>query len=333
MGSIRRKTGKYFDHVAMYPARADEDEDDIQHFKHPQTESEKREHAGKKAYEYVDKERHMPDDAVVDSENEDNEPPPPPEEKDPRESLAEANAGDQGPGPAAKRKQKQRPQPYRKRNKSAIPIKTRVSDYAYNPEALLDDPFGFQPRPFEELISEITEWEIKSDPAAFKRFPFHTQKSCDYQWLCLGKRRTGKTTLWRNVIPHIYKMYPIVYIFAQTSFTGAFHSYVPEDAIFGGYSEGALWNLLKAQEEKIKINLRLYDKFAEFEDTTALQNIPNPYVHINFDDTVAQKGVHDSEALNEFAYYGRHYCFSTWINSQHGHALNPGFLPSPSPPG
>ena len=70
--------------------------------------------------------------------------------------------------------------------------------------------------------------------------------------------------------------------------------------------------------------MRLFEHFDEFEDKTALQNIPNPYLHINFDDTVAQKGVHDSETLNEFAYYGRHFCISTWINSQHGHALNPG---------
>ncbi len=332
MTTLRRKTGKFLDKVALYPARAAEDEDDIQHFKHPQTETEKRELSGKKAYEHIEREQHMPNDAVIDSENENNDDPPTMEDKDPKTCLAQACEGEELTGQeqdarlstkTRKKAKKLKSEPYRKRRLGALSISTAVSDYAYNE----DDPFGgfgLTPRPFTELLDEITQWEIKSNPHEYRRFPFHIQKCADYQWLCLGKRRTGKTTLWRNVIPHIYKMYPFVYVFAQTNFTGAFHDYLPKDAIFPGYSEGTLYNLLEAQKQKVDINLRLYDKFSEYEDPEALKLIPNPYVHINFDDTVAQKGVHDSEALNQFAYYGRHFCFCTWINSQHGHALNPG---------
>lgn len=106
-----------------------------------------------------------------------------------------------------------------------------------------------------------------------------------------------------------------VYVFAQTNFNGAFHAYVPKECIFKGYSEAVLMKILDEQERKIKINQRLFDRFSEFEDDSALENIPNPYVHVCFDDTVAEKQVHDSGVLNEIAYYGRHFRISTWLNT------------------
>ena len=119
-------------------------------------------------------------------------------------------------------------------------------------------------------------------------------------------------------------MYPFVYIFAQTRFTNAFGEYVPENAIFKGYNDGVINEILQVQEEKIRYNQRLFDRYSEYEDESALEMIPNPYIHILFDDTAADSQVHYSEVLKEIAFYGRHYMCSVWINTQHGHALSPG---------
>lgn len=126
-------------------------------------------------------------------------------------------------------------------------------------------------------------------------------------------------------MPQIAHMYPFCYVFAQTNFNGAFHAYVPKECIFQGYNEAVLYKIMEEQVRKIKINLRLFERFSEFEDDEALLNIPNPYTFVLFDDTVAERQVHDSGVLNEIAYYGRHFRLGSWINTQHGHALNPGF--------
>src|SRR5690349_8640501 len=71
-----------------------------------------------------------------------------------------------------------------------------------------------------------------------------------------------------------------VYVFAQTNFNGAFHSYVPKECIFQGYNEAVLYKIMEEQVRKIKINQRLYERFSEFEDDEALLNIPNPYTFV-----------------------------------------------------
>lgn len=109
-----------------------------------------------------------------------------------------------------------------------------------------------------------------------------------------------------------------VYVFCGTNFNSAFKDYVPEQVVFKGFREGVVQKLLEMQEEKIQTNLRLFDRFSEYEDPEALQNIPNPYIHCVFDDTVADPRCHSADCLNEIAMYGRHYRCCTWINTQHG---------------
>lgn len=116
-----------------------------------------------------------------------------------------------------------------------------------------------------------------------------------------------------------------MYIFAQTRFNNAFGDYVPEQAVFKGYNDGVINSILEMQESKIRTNQRLFERYSEHEDENALELIPNPFIHCLFDDTVADIQVHHSERLSELAYYGRHFKVSCWINTQHGHALSPGF--------
>lgn len=177
-------------------------------------------------------------------------------------------------------------------------------------------------KPFHTLLDEL---EKEKDDPGDHVFPMKKLKCMDYLWTCQGKRRTGKTTTWKNVFPRFAHAYPYVYFFAQTRFAGQFEQYAPTQAIHKGFSEAVLWKLMSIQETKIKTNLRLYDYWSQYEDPEMLVNIPNPYVYFLWDDTIGGKLVHDSEVLNEIAYFGRHYRTSGWINTQHGHAIHPGF--------
>lgn len=177
-------------------------------------------------------------------------------------------------------------------------------------------------QPFHVLLDELGE--MKADPKDHV-FPMPKLKCQDYLWSCQGKRRTGKTTTWKGVFPRYAHGYPYVYFFAQTRFASQFADYAPEQAIHKGFSEGVLWKLLQIQEEKIRYNLRQYEYWSQYEDPNLLANIPNPYIYMLWDDTIGGRLVHDSEILNDVAYFGRHYRTSGWINTQHGHAIHPGF--------
>lgn len=177
-------------------------------------------------------------------------------------------------------------------------------------------------RPFHVLLDELGEMEADEKDHVF---PMPKLKCQDYLWSCQGKRRTGKTTTWKGVFPRYAHGYPYVYFFAQTRFASQFADYAPPQAIHKGFSEGVLWKLLSIQEEKIKYNLRQYEYWSQYEDPNMLANIPNPYIYMLWDDTIGGRLVHDSEVLNDIAYFGRHYRTAGWINTQHGHAIHPGF--------
>jgi hypothetical protein len=177
-------------------------------------------------------------------------------------------------------------------------------------------------QPFHKLLDELSE--MKDDPKDHV-FPMKKYKAQDYLWTCQGKRRTGKTTTWKGVFPRFAPGYPYVYFFASTRFASQFSAYAPEQAIHKGFSEAVLWKLLSIQEQKIRTNLRLYDYWSQYEDPNMLANIPNPYIYMLWDDTIGGRLVHDSDALNDVAYFGRHFRTSGWINTQHGHAIHPGF--------
>jgi len=66
----------------------------------------------------------------------------------------------------------------------------------------------YQPLDFEKLMKELTQWYIQKGKD-YEIFPFHVLVCCDYLWLAQGKRRTGKTTLWKTVVPQISCMYPV----------------------------------------------------------------------------------------------------------------------------
>lgn len=297
---VRRKAKDTFK-IHQYPFRHD-DEDDVQDFKAKATAEKPK--PAVEPYDAVPAEKHLPPGARIADES----------------GGGQKRKRDDGPGGAAPALKARKlydvrgsgdPR-VRPRNVSALPkIVAEMSELGFNQD---DMQFGYaNPRPFEELMDYVTEYHLR-DGIDYQIFPFHIMRGSDYLWLCLGKRRTGKTTLWKNVIPKLAPMYPYAYLFAQTSFNNAFGQYAPKDAIFPGFSEGIIRKIVDAQQRKIDINLRLFERYSEQEDPQALEKIENPYVHLNFDDNVADPRLHSSEALKELAMYGRHFRTGVWIN-------------------
>jgi len=197
-----------------------------------------------------------------------------------------------------------------------------------------------QPRQFTELLEYITE--VIQDPD-HPWYPLPRSRAADFSWLVMAKRRSGKTTLLKNVIPFIASQFPEVYVFTETKFTGAFDGYLPEEAIFENFNEGVLARIMDRQKKKIdllKSQVREYKELVsrsldlsdneeeiitgKYEEIPPLV-LPNPYILLIFDDTAADARIHNSALLNELAFYGRHLGISSWVNSQHGNKINPGF--------
>lgn len=73
-------------------------------------------------------------------------------------------------------------------------------------EVVLDQ---FHPQPFQKLLEDLTTFVPTVDPTEIPQFPGHRMRCADYLQVANGKRRTGKTTLWRNWIPWTGTMFPV----------------------------------------------------------------------------------------------------------------------------
>lgn len=180
-------------------------------------------------------------------------------------------------------------------------------------------------RPFSILAEECAK-ETQSEYHDKPYYPLPRITASDYIWVVQGARGTGKTTLFKNVYPkYLASQYPYGYIYAQTTHTGQFDDWFAPKSIVHGFQPGHLWKVIEIQKKKMKVNRRLVEHYLQFEDPMMLFNVPNPYTFVLFDDTIGGRLVHDSEIINDIGYFGRHFCLGMWVNTQHGHAIHPGF--------
>lgn len=87
---------------------------------------------------------------------------------------------------------------------------------------------GFEPGP---QSTALDAWGFPRIHAAS-----YTTWSCTYCWL------------------------QFVYVFAGTRFNSAFSDYVPDKVVFKGFQEGVVTEIMNKQEEKVELNLRLFDR-------------------------------------------------------------------------
>lgn len=177
-------------------------------------------------------------------------------------------------------------------------------------------------KPFVQLMKKMIKVTVDEQ---HDWYPFPKLTCADWTTLILGKRRTGKTTLLKNLLPHTGKQFPEVYVMTQTAFTHSFKNYVPKEAIYPGWFEGVIMEFLDEQKELIEKLARLVERYRETEDPSYMTAFPNPFKKIILDDCVVDPKVHSSLAMGTIAAYGRHYGLNVDVISQHATLLNPNF--------
>ena len=182
----------------------------------------------------------------------------------------------------------------------------------------------------QKYMSHIQDWELlKNDlieidvDESILYWPYPRYKMADYVIIKNGKRRSGKTTLSKNIMRKTFGMFPEEYIFTRTKDSRQWDAWYPQNAQFPGYSDGVIWELQNQQKDKVARNIRAIEHWKEYEDPDAQQFIKNPYVRLLMDDCI-DNNMHYSETIASIGYYGRHDAFMVDINTQFGHAVNTG---------
>lgn len=131
--------------------------------------------------------------------------------------------------------------------------------------------------------------------------------------VAFGRRRSGKSWLFRELIWRYNHLYRQVVVLTNTADNDFWGQYVPFRFIHK-YSSFVLERVIQSQRAIMAHN-KLY---ADEPD-----KLINPYMALILDDVVAEDKHHDS-ALNRVFYEGRHANISIFISTQHPKALPPG---------
>lgn len=179
------KKTKVHKFAQLYPVRKDGDSDDISMLdKFKAQEMLKHGKRDLKPHEIVKDEAHVPNDAHME---EDGQAGVPSDYVDPREKGGGRGRGG-GKGGGGKRRKvggdktgnKLNADKLRKRNVGSIKYISSMADNAWNDD--LNDFGMFDPKPFDELMEDITSWVTLSG-SDYEIFPFHVMKCSDYLWL------------------------------------------------------------------------------------------------------------------------------------------------------
>jgi hypothetical protein len=162
-----RKRGKY-DMTVLYPLKKkDEDEDDIQ--KMPKVKQKLPKQIAKKA-------RHIPEGSKVDAaSSSDND------SDGTKKKKKEAKEAEMKGKDGSKYRTADLHKMIGADDKRA-PGRGGTADIDRRAALMLQQ----DPKPFDELMADITQWEVKPNPSDFAVFPFEVMKCADYEWLVRG---------------------------------------------------------------------------------------------------------------------------------------------------
>ncbi len=225
------------------------------------------------------------------------------------------------------KKQPQAPAPKRKRAPTGAAGGSDSVGGFLNEQGVMDTKFNDQrlmaayqnPRPFKEMVDKIMLTQAEDEKC--KWWPMKKPVCADYIMLANGKRRAGKTTLWKNVIQTFGWFFPRVYIFTKTKESGQFAGYGIDNAIFEGFDEAVVMEIMNNQKKRISRNVRCYEYWTQSKDDTALQYMRNPYTYLMFDDCIDQD-MHDNQLVKDLGSMGRHKGLPAWLNTQKPNAMN-----------
>jgi hypothetical protein len=184
-----------------------------------------------------------------------------------------------------------------------------------------------QPKSWDDLLNNYLKevvWYDEGTPK-YEMWPFGHYRIADFTMGSYGKRRTGKTTLLKDVVSQIKDQFRDTYIFTNTHFNGEWEGWINEKHIMHGFNEGALNQIFENQKKIVANNRKLYKQFSEEGEHYLSELLVLPYILIIFDDVVSDERFHDSSVLNNIAFNGRHLGIFCWVNAQDPYKVAPSF--------
>lgn len=196
-------------------------------------------------------------------------------------------------------------------------------------------------RKFDKIDLNVRESDAPFDaenlsfPGTMPEFDPTTMPS-DAACVVLGKRRTGKSHLVRDIISKIYDRYPTVIVSTGTRFNGFWQEIMPEEYVHEGFDEDLIRRIMAEQEKKINERRRHVENKQQEEDASEDTFTYGERDHANandikkninllyiLDDVASEEHLHSSLALGAMFTKGRHYNISVWLLSQYVYAMSP----------
>lgn len=184
-------------------------------------------------------------------------------------------------------------------------VTPRTKDYGDTPGGMAFGKHGLMPVLISDLYAEVQLPELPEfDPSQMK---------IDATVVAVGKRRTGKTWVFRNIMYLFKDKFAAGLVISQTDELNKFwRQYVPEKYIFNKYNPEILQAVFKRQ----KGILNDINKTEEEKDREA------PFF-ILLDDVISDQRLKYDEALMELFVAGRHYRLFVLITTQYAKAITP----------
>jgi hypothetical protein len=204
-------------------------------------------------------------------------------------------------------------------------------DQTFKPEEEINDDepekVQVQAKPWKPFFTNYLMELITYDEGSpkYEMWPFLHYRIADFTMGSYGKRRTGKTTLLKDIVSQIKDQFRDTYIFTNTWFNGEWEGWINKKHIMKGFNEGALLKIFQNQEKIVAHNRLMYQQFNDQGEEFLSEVLINPYVLIIFDDVVSDERFHDSDVLNNIAFNGRHLGIFAWVNAQDPYKVAPSF--------
>ena len=143
-----------------------------------------------------------------------------------------------------------------------------------------------------------------------------TSMKTDGALLILGKRRTGKSHLLRDLLCHYGSRFSTAIVLTGTKFNGYWQEIVPEEYIYEGFDEGALTKAMAAQKQVVQecreSNREMHEK-RECECNMI----------VILDDVASEDHLQRSLILGKLYTAGRHFYITPVLLTQYAYACSP----------
>jgi hypothetical protein len=122
--------------------------------------------------------------------------------------------------------------------------------------------------------------------------------------LLIGKRRTGKSWMMRDLLNRMRHLYPYGWVFSHTKHNGFYQKFLPNAFIMPEFDPEVVYDIMEMQKSRI------------------LRRGQNNEVFIIFDDMAASHNLRYEKMMRELSFNGRHYGITVFFATQRMNAAS-----------